>query len=143
VVYLVSVTRFGDSFVSPVIFGQVGKPIIQWVLVGLIICLKRHRHHAKTACYKRAATDESLIVDLADGRTISIALVRYSRLMLGSAAERNNWRLIGGGEGIHWPDLDEDISVENIIMGKVSGESQPSFKQWLEKRQGRETESPA
>jgi hypothetical protein len=91
-----------------------------------------------------AVTEESLIVDLADGRTISVPLAWYPRLMVGSAAERNNWRLIGGGEGIHWPDLDEDISVENIIMGKVSGESQRSFKQWLDKRQGREiSESPA
>jgi hypothetical protein len=53
--------------------------------------------------------------------------------------ERNNWRLIGKGEGIHWPDLDEDISVENIVLGKASGESQRSLKQWLEKRQECET----
>jgi hypothetical protein len=48
--------------------------------------------------------------------------------------ERNNWRLIGGGEGIHWPDLDEDVSVENLLRGKPSGESQRSFKRWLEER---------
>jgi len=48
--------------------------------------------------------------------------------------ERNTWRLIGNGEGIHWPDLDEDISVENLVFGRASGESQRSFKQWLEKR---------
>jgi hypothetical protein len=90
-----------------------------------------------------AVTEETLIVNLADGRTISVPLAWYSRLMLGNAEERNNWRLIGGGEGIHWPDLDEDISVENIIMGKVSGESPRSFKHWLEDRQEGENESPA
>jgi len=52
----------------------------------------------------------------------------------GSPEERSNWRLIGKGEGIHWPDLDEDISVENILLGKPSGESARSFKSWLESR---------
>ena len=81
-----------------------------------------------------SVTEDSLIVDLADGRTISVPLAWHPRLMRGSAAERNNWRLIGGGEGIHWPELDEDISIENLLLGKPSGESQRSFKQWLEKR---------
>jgi hypothetical protein len=79
--------------------------------------------------------DESLIVDLEDGRTISVPLVWYPRLLHSTSEERNNWRLIGKGEGIHWPDLDEDISIENIVMGKASGESQQSFKRWLERRQ--------
>ncbi len=63
-----------------------------------------------------------------------VPLAWYPRLLHGKAEERNNWRLIGEGEGIHWPDLDEDISVENVISGKPSGESQRSFKQWLEER---------
>jgi hypothetical protein len=81
-------------------------------------------------------TDESLIVDLEDGRTISVPLTWYPRLLHGSAQERNNWRFIGRGQGIHWPDLDEDLSVENIVLGKPSGESQGSFKEWLEQREG-------
>lgn len=80
------------------------------------------------------ATDDSLIVDLSDGRTVSVPLTWFPRLLHGTPAERNHWRLIGDREGIHWPDLDEDISVENILAGKPSGESQKSFKQWLEKR---------
>ena len=78
--------------------------------------------------------DEALIVDLSDGRTVSVPLAWFPRLLHGTPEERNNWRLIGDGEGIHWHDLDEDISVENLIAGKSSGESQKSFKKWLEKR---------
>jgi len=81
-----------------------------------------------------AVTEDSLTIDLVDGRTISAPLAWYPRLLHGSQKERNNWRLIGGGEGIHWPDLDEDISVENLLVGKSSGESQRSLKRWLEKR---------
>jgi hypothetical protein len=79
-------------------------------------------------------TDEALIVDLSDGRTVSVPLAWFPRLLHGTPEERNHWRPIGEGEGIHWPDLDEDISVENLILGKPSGESQNSFKRWLEAR---------
>ena len=79
-------------------------------------------------------TDDALIVDLSDGRTVSVPLAWFPRLLHGTSEERNKWRLIGEGEGIHWPDLDEDISVENLILGKPSGESQKSFKKWLEAR---------
>jgi hypothetical protein len=79
-------------------------------------------------------TDDTLAVDLNDGRTISVPLAWYPRLLHGTPEERNNWRFIGEREGIHWPDLDEDVSVENLLMGKPSGESQSSFKRWLEKR---------
>jgi len=79
-------------------------------------------------------TDDALIVDLSDGRTVSVPLAWFPRLLHGKLEERNKWRLIGEGEGIHWPDLDEDISVENLILGKPSGESQKSFKKWLEAR---------
>jgi hypothetical protein len=81
-----------------------------------------------------AISDESLTVDLSDGRSISVPLAWYPRLLRGSPGERQNWRLIGNAEGIHWPDLDEDISVENLLLGQRSGESQDSFKKWLEKR---------
>ena len=79
-------------------------------------------------------TDDALIVDLSDGRTVSVPLAWFPRLLHGTPEERNKWRLIGEGEGIHWPALDEDISVENLILGKPSGESQKSFKKWLEAR---------
>ena len=81
-------------------------------------------------------TEDSLVLDLEDGRTISVPLAWYPRLMHGTVKERNNWRLIGRGQGIHWPDLDEDISVENILLGKSSGENQRTLKEWLEKREG-------
>jgi hypothetical protein len=84
-----------------------------------------------------AVTDDTLTVDLADGRTISVPLAWYPRLLHGTDRERGNFRLIGGGEGIHWPDLDEDISVENILQGQPSGESQKSLAQWLASRAGR------
>jgi len=80
-------------------------------------------------------TEDLLIGELSDGRTISVPVAWYPRLLHGSAEERNHWRLIGGGRGIHWPDLDEDISVENLLTGKFSGESQTSLKKWLDARQ--------
>jgi len=81
-------------------------------------------------------TEDSLIVDLIDGRTISVPLAWYPRLLHGRPEERNNWRLIGQGEGIHWPDLDEDISADNILFGQPSGESQQSLSRWLQTRSG-------
>lgn len=86
-----------------------------------------------TAVSTRVA-DDLLSVDLADGRTISVPVAWYPRLSHGTDSERDNCRLIGGGRGIHWPDLDEDVSVENLLAGKPSGESQKSFKRWLENR---------
>ena len=79
-------------------------------------------------------TEDTLSVDLNDGRTISVPLAWYPRLLHGTQEERRNWRFIGDREGIHWPDLDEDISIENLLSGKPSGESQSSFKRWLENR---------
>jgi hypothetical protein len=84
-------------------------------------------------------TDDSLTIDLADGRTISVPLAWFPRLIYGTPSERSNWRLIGGGEGIHWPDLDEDIGVEGLLAGRRSGESQRSFKRWLEERAQRKS----
>lgn len=79
-------------------------------------------------------TDDSLTVDLSDGRTLVVPISWFPRLLHGTSAERANWQLVGKGDGIHWPDLDEDISVENLILGKPSGESQRSLKLWLDKR---------
>lgn len=73
-------------------------------------------------------------MDLADGRTVIVPLAWYPRLLSGTTAERNRWRLIAGGEGIHWPDLDEDVSVEGLLEGRPSGETQASFKRWLASR---------
>ena len=78
--------------------------------------------------------NNSIKVDLSDGRTVSAPLVWYPRLLHGTPKERSNWRIIGKGEGIHWQDLDEDISVDNLLNGNPSGESQQSFKKWLEDR---------
>ena len=82
-------------------------------------------------------TDDALTVDLVDGRTLVVPLGWYPRLRHGTRQERNHWRLIGRGVGIHWPDLEEDISVEGLLAGKPSGESQRSFKRWLENRMSR------
>jgi len=81
-----------------------------------------------------AVTEDSLSVELDDGRSISVPLAWFPRLLHGTRAERADWRLIGKGLGIHWEALDEDISVENLLTGKPSGESQPSFERWLAAR---------
>lgn len=80
-------------------------------------------------------TEDTLTVELSDGRVISGPLVWYPRLLHASPEERRNWRLIGKGQGIHWEDVDEDISVAGILSGQPSGESQASFKRWLEGRE--------
>ena len=86
-----------------------------------------------------STTEDTLTVDLNDGRTISVPLSWFPRLVQASPEERNNWRLIGQGQGIHWEDIDEDISVEGLLAGKPSGESQASFKKWLQGRMTRLT----
>lgn len=79
--------------------------------------------------------EDTITVDLDDGRTISAPIAWYPRLIHANPEERDNWRLIGEGEGISWEALDEDISIENLLLGKPSGESQRSFKKWLAKRE--------
>lgn len=83
-------------------------------------------------------SEDALSVELADGRTISVPLAWYPRLLHGTAKERLSWRLIAGGRGIHWSDLDEDVSVANLLAGQPSAESQTSFKRWLTTRPARE-----
>lgn len=90
---------------------------------------------------KVTVTDDTLSVDLSDGRTISVPSAWFPRLLHGTRKERNHWRLIGKGYGIHWQDLDEDISVENLLLGQSSGESQASLEKWLSARQSRLTNS--
>jgi hypothetical protein len=81
-----------------------------------------------------AADNESLIVTFADRRRLSLPLEWYPRLKHATPSERNNWRLIGHGEGVHWPDLDEDLSAEGFLAGRKSSESRQSIKTWLQQR---------
>ncbi|GAB6163160.1 DUF2442 domain-containing protein [Desulfothermus naphthae] len=81
-----------------------------------------------------SVTDDTLTVELSDGRTVLVPTTWYPRLVHATPEERQGWRLIGNGHGIHWESLDEDISIENLLAGKPSGESQNSFQQWLNKR---------
>lgn len=86
-------------------------------------------------------SDEWLTAHLTDGRLVAVPLAWYPRLKHGTSEERREWELIGDGEGIHWPDLDEDISVAGLIAGRKSGESERSFRRWLDKRAGQPTPS--
>jgi hypothetical protein len=74
---------------------------------------------------------DALIVELDDGRTLTVPLKWYPRLEHATVAERGRWRLAGRGEGIHWPDLDEDLEIEGLLAGRRSGESQESLNRWL------------
>jgi hypothetical protein len=82
-----------------------------------------------------SVTNDAVVVDLADGRSLKVPLAWYPRLAHGTSAERSRWRLVGRGEGIHWPDLDEDISVEGMLAGRPSCESQLSLQKWLKQRE--------
>jgi Protein of unknown function (DUF2442) len=88
----------------------------------------------EVAAQSVAIGDDTLIVHLADGRTITVPLAWFPRLLHGAETERANFRLIGNGSGIHWPDLDEDISVASLLAGRRSGETQESLRRWLASR---------
>jgi hypothetical protein len=77
-------------------------------------------------------TNDNLVVDLEDGRTISVPLIYYPSLYHGSIEERQNWVI--EGEGLHWPELDEDIRTADLLIGLPSAESQESLRRWLEER---------
>ena len=79
-------------------------------------------------------TDRELVVELRDGRIVSVPLAWYPRLAEGSPRERRRWELLGSGIGIHWPDLDEDISIDGLLQGLPSGESLASLNQWRSAR---------
>jgi len=81
-----------------------------------------------------SVTDDTLSVDLEDGRTVAAPIGWYPRLAHGTPVERANFQIAGGGFGLHWPDLDEDIGVEGILLGKRSNESSQSFEKWLASR---------
>lgn len=82
-------------------------------------------------------TDDALAVDLVDGRTITVPLVWYPRLWHGTTEERRNVEVFGDGTYLHWPDLDEDLTVAGLLTGRRSGESPQSLKRWLEAREAR------
>jgi hypothetical protein len=84
---------------------------------------------------KVEVTDDTLSVDLEDGRSVSVPIGWYPRLANGTAAERANFQISGAGYGVHWPDLDEDIGVEGLLLGKRSSESPSSFERWLRRRE--------
>jgi len=79
-------------------------------------------------------TDDTLSIDLEDGRSVSVPIGWYPRLSYATAAERANFQISGAGYGIHWPELDEDIGVEGLLLGKRSSESAASFERWLQRR---------
>lgn len=81
-----------------------------------------------------AVSEETLRVELSDGRTLSVPTGWYPRLAYATDGERANWRITDGGHGIHWHDLDEDVSLEGLLAGRASGEGQRSLRRWLERR---------
>lgn len=81
-----------------------------------------------------SVTNDEIVAELEDGRRIALPLAWYPRLLHGTPAERANWRLVGKGRGVHWPELDEDLSAENLVFGHPSRESQGSLARWLERR---------
>ena len=89
-----------------------------------------------TLAHARAVrfSDEALIVELVDGRTLSVPLSWYPRLAHATAEERGRCRLIANGRGVHWDAIDEDISVEGLLAGRRSGETQASLRRWFESR---------
>lgn len=86
-----------------------------------------------------SVSEDTLTVNLTDGRSISVPLAWFPRLLHATSRERRRWRLIGRGQGIHWPDVEEDISVSGLLAGRRSFESRGSFSSWLAKRTKRLT----
>ena len=79
-------------------------------------------------------TSDDLIVELTDGRSLSVPLEWYPRLFHATETERRNWQLLGEGYAIEWPDLDEHIGLEGLLIGRRSGESAASLQRWLASR---------
>jgi hypothetical protein len=98
---------------------------------------RRSKALDKVRARRVTVTKHTLIVTLDDGREISTPIEWFPRLAHGTPRERGNWELIGDGEGIHWPDLDEDIEVAQLLVGWQAGESEASLKRWLEARKAR------
>jgi hypothetical protein len=83
-----------------------------------------------------SVTADELVIELVDGRTVAVPLAWYPRLLHGTTEEQAHWQLTGRGVGIHWPGLDEDISVAHVLAGVPSGESAASLRRWFEGRRG-------
>lgn len=83
-------------------------------------------------------SDYTLSVDLEDGRGVSVPIGWFPRLAHGTTSERANVQVSGAGYGLHWPDLDEDVGVEGLLLGKKSTESPASFQRWLQRRKERQ-----
>jgi hypothetical protein len=79
-------------------------------------------------------TEDKLVIELVDGRSLIIPLSWYPRLLNASHQEKQNWQLLGDGYAIEWIDLDEHIGIEGLLAGKRSGESHKSFARWLAAR---------
>jgi Protein of unknown function (DUF2442) len=75
-----------------------------------------------------AFSDDALSVSLRDGRVISVPLVWYPRLLNATHSQRKNWKIAGGGYGIHWPDVDEDLSTEGLLRGARAPKSHSPAK---------------
>ena len=86
-------------------------------------------------------SEDAMAISLDDGRTVSVPLAWYPRLFAGTRKELEHYEFIGDGEGIHWPELDEDISVESILAGRRSAESSSSLARWMEQRRVDSTKS--
>lgn len=82
-------------------------------------------------------TADRFLVELADGRSLSVPLAWYPRLLQATEAERAHWRLLGGGYAIEWPDLDEHIGIAGLLAGNRSGENEASLNRWLASRTSR------
>ena len=85
----------------------------------------------EAAAVRVSISDDAIVVDLIDGRTVTVPISWYPRLLHATAEERCHWEPLGHGEGLHWPDLDEDIRVASLLEGRPSGESQESLGKWL------------
>jgi len=94
------------------------------------LVVEKHEARARSV----EVSDEALTVDLVDGRTIVVPLIWYPRLWHGTKAERANHEVFGDGAYIHWPELDEDLTVEGLLAGQRSVESPNSLKNWLASR---------
>lgn len=88
-------------------------------------------------------TDDTLSVDLEDGRTIAVPIGWYPRLAHGTPAERANVQISGAGYGMHWPELDEDIGIGGLLLGRQSTESASSLKRWLQRREAKQFQETA
>lgn len=100
--------------------------------VGMTIALSR--------IINVSVTDDTLSIDLEDGRTLSVPIGWYPRLAYGTPIERSHFEIGGAGYGVHWPDLDEDIGVEGLLLGRKSAESRSSLERWLRERMDRKRE---